>query len=380
MLKKNIFILSLVMLLLPTFVLADGMMIAPPDRYVLETDQKAVIFHDGGNETLVLSVMFQADAENFAWIIPTPARPGVTKSSDELFTALDELTRIVPNDKRALGIDFDYAQNIMDDGVEVIESKQVEYYDVTVLTADDSKALIKWLNKNGYNYPEFGRYILESYIQNSWYFTAVKIDDGYLADNIKRQLRYGHAIPLRLDFQTDKIVYPLRISSITDNALTHEIPVGNNDNDLIVEDINEIAMPLPVPEQGRSSRPYYLDENIGILLYVITDNKQSLPKFDTLFAGWINKDTIENLAYNDNGDAWFTPKKNQYFLTKLYRRMTRAEMTSDLYLRVADDNETVNAPGSRDNSFVGFIWVIVIGGVIFFILLILVIVNGIRKE
>ena len=73
-------------------------------------------------------------------------------------------------------------------------------------------------------------------------------------------------------------------------------------------------------------------------------------------------------------------EKESIFLTKLYRRMTRAEMTSDLYLRVADDNETVNAPGSRDNSFVGFIWVIVIGGVIFFILLILVIVNGIRKE
>ncbi|MFH1890806.1 MAG: DUF2330 domain-containing protein [Candidatus Kuenenbacteria bacterium] len=381
MIKKLFCILLLTFIISsPLVVFADGMMIAPPDRYIWETDQKAVIFHKNGMETLVLSVTFSGNAEDFAWIVPTASRPEVSKSSDELFTSLDELTRIMPDYPKSTGLGHMNRADVMEQGVVVIETKQVEYYDISVLAADDSKALVQWLNENGYEYPEEGRYILQSYIDNNWYFTAIKVIDEYAALNVERQFRDGHAIPLRLDFKTEKIVYPLKISSVVAGNSLKGRPIIDYEymDEGLVEDSEGIAVPVPAPE--RAPVDYYYDESMGILLYVITDNKQTLPKFDTLYASWIDKDTIEDLAYDDEGNAWMKVGQDKYFLTKLYRRMTRAQMTNDLFLRQADDNEAVNALQEKEKGWAGFIWVVSIGGLLFLALFGILTVYGVKKE
>ncbi len=350
MVKKIVFLLFILSLLLPGIALADGMIIPPPEYYIWETQQKAVIFHEEGREILVLSVSFQGNAEDFAWIVPTPSRPEVDKASDELFDSLEELT--MPRYDIAGPMPLLEREVMMgvDKGVYVLETKQVEYYEIAVLAASDGDALVEWLNENGYEYPESAGYVLEGYIQNGWYFTAVKISDEYLGGNIEGQLISGHPVPLRLDFLTDKIVYPLKISSVQ---------------------INEELVP----------RRYYPHNQVGILLYVFSDNRQELPKFVTEYAGWVEKDVIENLAYDDNGEPWLSPGKDKYFLTKLYRSMARAEMTNDLFLRQAKNNETVNAPGlAEERGWGGFITVMVIGGGLLLVLLLILIFSGMRKD
>jgi len=322
-----------------------------------------------------LSVTFQGDAEDFAWIVPTPSQPEVSKSSDELFASLDEITHIMPDYPKMAGFGYMGSMDSMNEGVLVLATKQVGYYDISVLAAYDSTALVKWLNENGYNYPEEGRYILGEYIDNGWYFTAIKIVDEYAGKAVRGQLRDGHAIPLRLDFATEKIVYPLKISSVVTDEFLNSKPVVDYE---YMEDYDGVT--IPVPDPRRAPDRYYRDESMGILLYVITDSKQMIPKFDTLYAGWVKNETIEDLAYGDEGNSWMEVSQEKYFLTKLYRRMERSQMTSDLFLRQAKDNDAMNAPQEKDKSFAAFVWVVTVGGIMFLVLLGLVVVHGIRKE
>ena len=350
MLKKFLFVGLLLVLFVPNLVAVDGMVLPPPDYYIWETQQKAVIFYEQGKETLVVSVSFQGNAKDFAWIIPTPSRPQANKASDELFTSLSDLTSPIYDMPRPISLGAPEIRTMKDGQVLVLETQQIEYYDIAVLEATDRQALIDWLNKNGYTYPQSASYILESYIKKGWYFTAVKVNDEYLSQNITGQLRSGHPVPLRLDFLSEKIVYPLKISSVQPNY------------DL-------------TPARYRPNR------QVGILLYVLSDNRQQLPKFITQYAGWVDKATIENLAYDDNGWPWLSPSKDKYFLTKLFRYMSKAEMTNDLFLRQADDNQTVNAPGLRqERGFSGFIVVTLAGGILLLFLLLVLLFSGIRKE
>ena len=358
--KVIIFILTIGFCLAPVLALADGMILPPPNYNIYGTDQKAVIFYENNTETLILSTTFRGNAKNFGWIVPTPSRPEVSRSSDEIFTSLEDLTRVETDYQlRPLGLSESYTAGMQKNDVYVVETKKVEYYDISVLEANDSGALVRWLNENNYYYPERSSYIFDSYINNKWYFTAVKIDASLIGSSVSNAIREGHMIPLQLKFKTDKIVYPMRISSA----------------------MEYVPYPTPSPDYGAASsgtgiqlnpqsylpylpRPYYYPSQVGVLIYVFTTaNKQTLPGFTTNYAGWIKKDTIKDLAFDENGNPSLNPGQDKYFLTKLTRWMSYSEMTSDLYLRNAADNNLVNAkPLEGENSF--WFWFLMAIGVL----------------
>jgi len=550
-------------LLLPQITMADGMIMPPPDYWVQETAQKAVIFYDGGVETMVVSITFQGDAEKFGWVIPTPAKPTIAKGSDELFTSLEELTRINYRLEDNMVYDVMPLSGTEQNSVTVIETKQIEYYEVTTLSATDKDALTTWLNDNGYSYPEAASFILNSYIENGWFFVAMKINTESLAwDSVSQQLKTGHAVPVAISFETENLVYPMKISSVTgslENSIGNKYPsgkvdkgirIGNNDkltipaenaikseagtietwfkpnwtageykianiatvrsnddgalpfrldlnpansadnysytltthNDVTNEtnlwtsadfelDLNnwqQVALswekgatpsfylngtyvPLTAVSQDLiDSSPYvndtlyigsgaydsrsinatvdeyviydavrsadaikddynkvnlgealvlnndmvflahfnsslleevsgnelvYVSSNISqirpyysntasIVLYVFDKNKKELSNFTTEYAGWIKKSEIEQLAVNDQGNPWIKPAEGKYFLTKMSRSMAYSEMTEDLFLRDAENNTPVNAPGTEDDGNKLIFYIVISFGVI----------------
>lgn len=328
--------------MVPIFAFADGGLIPPPNKRVFETNQKAVIFYDNKVEDLILSVSFRGDAEDFGWIVPTPEKPEVSKASEEIFTSLDEITRPKKEYMHPASGRFKDSNQKIEEEVRIVETKKIEYYNITVLQAGDSEVLADWLNENDYQFPIEGRYILDNYIKNNWYFTAVKIDadaKNLVEDSLNNRFYSGHMVPLRLKFNSDKIVYPLKISSVMQ--------------------YNKYKSVSSAPDRAPVSRrvPYY-PNRVSILLYVFTsDHKQHLPGFNVQYAGWIKEDTIKKMAYDDNGESWLNPKRDKYFLTKMYRSMSYSQMNHDLYLRNASDNELVNAEpleqkeNQRDSMF-----------------------------
>ncbi len=329
--------------------LADGAIVPPRGDYnVTEAEQKAIIFYDQGKEDLILSITFKSDATDFGWLIPVPQKPTVDKSSDKAFEKLGELTRPKENLLEKIeswsfisgrkGVYGEVplsaglgAKETVPQPVTVLETKEVGIFEITILSATDSKNLSEWLDKNNYNFPPGADLLLKDYIANNWYFVAVKINPSLLpflnSSEEKLNLKTGHATPLKISFQTDKLIYPLKISSLNES----------NPSSINKKNNKEIF-------------PYY---EVSILLYVFTDHKKipanySLTEenkkgsFTINYADQIGAQAIEEMAVTETGDPWIKPN-HDFYLTKLSSHIKPADMTEDLFFKNASDDYSVNA-------------------------------------
>ena len=231
--KKLLAVLLVVILFLLTTatpVLADGGFF--PDsmyRDLYEVSQKAVILYGNstgnvtgnytGNYTehLILSVSFEGDAEDFAWVIPVPNLPEIAVTDAELFRELSDFTAIeVPGGGG--GCFGGGAAPSPGDGVDVIEEEVVGPYATAILSATNATALADWLNANGYIFPEEGEEIASEYIEKEWYFVATKINA--VEEGTSEALAEGAIEPIVLSFASNQTVYPLRISSLSTTTAT----------------------------------------------------------------------------------------------------------------------------------------------------------------
>ena len=213
-------VIILFLLATATPVLADGGFF--PDsmyRDLYEVAQKAVILYGNstGNYTehLILSVSFEGDAEDFAWVIPVPNLPEIAVTDAELFWELSDFTAAeVP---KKSGCEGEGAPGYQD-GVDVIEEQVVGPYATAILAATNATALADWLNANGYIFPEDGEAIISEYIEKEWYFVATKINA--IEEGTGEALAEGAIEPIVLSFASNETVYPLRISSLSTTTAT----------------------------------------------------------------------------------------------------------------------------------------------------------------
>lgn len=344
-LRKILLLLTaLIFLFLPQIALADGAPFPPSNKYVTETDQKAVIVYENGTETMVLSVTFKGDPENFGWVIPIPSKPEVEKSQDELFTALADLTAPPAGATETipyLGLgEKETAEPLK---VDVIETKKIDIYDITTVTSEDPTALSEWLSGHEYQIPKEASTILEEYTKNNWYFICVKIDLTKLTSTSKEQLKTGHATPLKIQFASEEIIYPLKLTSVI------------SEYESLSPDASSSSAGLtPVPQ-------------VSILLYVFSDGKKTVPGFETKYANWVEKEGIEDLAITAQGENWYKPKTSKLYLTKFYRSMKTSEMTSDLVFRAATDNDPVGI--AQSNITYDILAAIVVFALVFIIII-----------
>lgn len=306
-------------LFLPSVSWADGGLIPSPNYYVYENQQKAAILFEDGIETLAIQIGFQGNAKDFAWVIPLPSKPEVSKVSNDLFANLEELTKIddfyYTNSVGFMGSAEDSAK-----GVEIIEQTQVGYYDVTTLKASDASSLSVWLNKNGYKFPEAYQYLLNDYINSSWYFVAVKIvpESQSVATT---DLRSGQATPLLFKFETKNIIFPMKLSRIS--AVSQ---IG-------MEDTKKIDSEMAL---------YYPTAGLSVEIYTIAQHKKTINGFSTVYADNFKAEEIEDLSQDINGNSWVTLKDKKYFITRLSNTYYAENMGEDLFIKDAEDNSKVN--------------------------------------
>lgn len=223
--RKGVVIAGILMLSGAGRAEADGIVFPRPKYEVTETDQKAVLWYDGQTETMIVSINFSGNTDDFAWVIPVPGKPEVNEGVDELFTGLQQLTAPVTNQSYGSGGFLGLAQlSLKESPVTVVETKRVDIYDIAVLTAENTTALRGWLEDNGYEYPQSREYLLRSYVNKDWYFVAAKVTTeavGYAGG----QLKTGHATPLKIVFPTARMVYPLKISGKPADTITTPTPM-----------------------------------------------------------------------------------------------------------------------------------------------------------
>ena len=215
---KKIFYLILIFIMATFYLtpisLADGGLFTPLYRDIYEPNQLAMIVFDDMVEKIIFQIDYEGNAEDFAWVIPVPGYPKLFSVEDDIFYELHKLTQPPPPSSFGCGWGAGVpTSGLEDEGVHVWEENQVGIYHTTTLSATDPNSLVVWLNDNGYAFPAEGQEILDYYVQQSWFFVAMKIQHE---ETMNSSENYTGAIqPIGIMFFSDEMIYPLKISTLS---------------------------------------------------------------------------------------------------------------------------------------------------------------------
>lgn len=87
---------------------------------------------------------------------------------------------------------------------------KLEHYEVSILGAAGASSLLGWLENNGYKVNPAAGKVLDAYIRENWTFVAVKLNPSE-----NRSYQNEFLPPLTISFRHDRLVFPLRISSVS---------------------------------------------------------------------------------------------------------------------------------------------------------------------
>jgi len=179
--------------------------------------ERALVAWDGATEDIVMSFNVSGSSERAAWVMPVPSAAEVSLGDAELFTELGRVTapRVEYRDRwwptfswlQAGSTNSADAVGAAPGGVNVLGRQRIGPFDVTRLSAGDSTALAKWLGDNGFPNPDGLDENLAAYVEDRWELVAIKLAAADAADSLTGDLQ-----PLRLSFEADTVVYPMRLS------------------------------------------------------------------------------------------------------------------------------------------------------------------------
>jgi hypothetical protein len=213
--------------------------------------QKTYVFYKDGIETFVIRPGFLGKIEEFGMLIPFPSPPAIRKVPDEIFAhiaaAVDPPEVVV--DRRMFGGGFGGGGfgggiggggggfgggglGIRKDEVRVLREEAVGMYEVAVLAAGSAKALNRWMDDQGFKYPDGMDAACNDYVNNGWGFVAVKtrvglkkgVDPKPGMRKIKAKLpagaRFdGHVQAMGFRFRSRQLVVPMRLSAFNKGKL-----------------------------------------------------------------------------------------------------------------------------------------------------------------
>lgn len=172
--------------------------------------ETALVDLTGRTESITLSVHARSAADEAAFLMPVPARATFEVADAGLFAELDEISK--PDiEVHQVEVDGDGSGGAAPEGggATVVDRVEIGPYDVAQLTGTDPAAVTTWLADNGFTMPDDLATALAPYLADGWLVVAVRLApaSGSLADGLP---------PMRLSFETDTPVYPMRLSATAD--------------------------------------------------------------------------------------------------------------------------------------------------------------------
>ncbi len=187
--------------------------------------EAAVIVWDEATKTehFVRRAEFKSEAKDFGFLVPSPTRPELEETGDEVFA---ELERIVSPEVRhehkwrsidatplaLLSLERSAPKRAAVGGaapVSLLEEKRIAGYDAAVLAASDAGALAEWLASHGYARRAALVEWLEPYVAQSWILTAFKIADPQPESGSWSARAIGTRA-VRMTFRSERPFFPYR--------------------------------------------------------------------------------------------------------------------------------------------------------------------------
>jgi len=177
------------------------------------SEEHVLIRWDGKTEDIVMSLGVLGSSREAAVIFPVPTRATVKLADARVFDVLQELTK--PIVRNEIMIIPPMGGGAASPSVLLLERQTIGPFDVSTLAATDANALGDWLASNGYNLPPEVVNALEPYVEQGWYYIAVRLSPGAGLDELT-----GTLDPLWITFNYDRIIYPMRPTALARDYLT----------------------------------------------------------------------------------------------------------------------------------------------------------------
>lgn len=273
---------------------ACGAAIADELTPVRET---ALVELDGPTEHVTVNITADTTSDSVAFLMPVPSRAEFAIADAALFTDLDEVSR--PRvEYREKEIDGNGAGGVEAPGgeVTVVDHVEVGPYELAQLTGTDNRAVSDWLTAKDFALPPDLARHLGPYLAEGWLVIAVHLRPEAAEETFDDGLP-----PMRISFATDEPVYPMRLSAAA--------------------------------ERSQPLRLYVLADH----RMDVTDPTPGDSEPDLTFAGWL---TPEELDEHPDLAKLVTERR---FLTRYDARVDPEEVTGDIHLTQAAEDETYQA-------------------------------------
>jgi hypothetical protein len=205
-----------------------GFYVAQADAKLFNKSSKVVLTRNGQQTAITMASDYEGEPSEFALVIPVPSfikkdQISVvdTKTIDHLnaYTAPRLVEYFDPDPcedlvARGAPMPTAAAQTALPappsyPGVKVEARYDVAEYDVSILSAEDSDGLIRWLTDNGYKIPRGAEPVIGSYIKQKMHFFIAKVNLKRMQDSGRAYLR-----PLQVRYETAKFMLPLRLGTV----------------------------------------------------------------------------------------------------------------------------------------------------------------------
>lgn len=308
---------------------ADGGMFFPVSFPVYEKEQKALIYFHDGTEDLVIQPSYEGLAKDFVWVVPTPSKPAVAKSSSTIFANLQKLT--LPDYRGQTSGSYEsLTLDTADKGsVEIIEEQTIDSFDVITLKASSETALSTWMKENNYAFPEDKNYLLSDYINNGWYFVISNIRPEAEA-GAQAELNNGTITPIRFTFKSDKIIYPMKLTKV---AMEQDDFTGRQSDVHI----------------SQSSRNYRNLES-HLTIYVLSKDKATNSEFNVAWANWLKPAELKKILAESAESSWIKAEKRM-FLTKMTNYVYADRIGDDYIFPASGDNTPYPLPYHKEPGY-----------------------------
>lgn len=225
----------------------------PAEKDILQTGQSVVFAVDHSSQmvSVYMSLSYTGDAEDFAWVVPVPQEPRLELSDPELFLELNQITKPSYTFPKREDSCFDPGLLLWAiatgrlgvggalpetgrAGVDLRQQGQLGPYDYAVIRGTDANALASWLRENGYKIEARAEPLIKVYSDEGMLFVAMKLS----ADQPSSAIR-----PVKLSFQGDTAMLPLRFSAVAAEPRTDVRVWVFDQTQVAPEGIDRMLMP-----------------------------------------------------------------------------------------------------------------------------------------
>ena len=213
--------LSIVIAMLPASLFAAVAFFGGANSRITQLAQSAFIDYDpkSGVQTWVIQPTIAGRAGPFGIVIPVPARCAVDLAPKHFLDGLDVFTRLKDRRQPSSTIFGDDGQTLTDQESELpgvaapkLGESFVPILETGVIPNNRGDLLYAWLRERGFEVD--GRQpIIARYVLDNSFFVVATIDPYYMRAATD-QVFNGRTQPIRIQFRSDRIIWPLHMNRI----------------------------------------------------------------------------------------------------------------------------------------------------------------------